>query len=615
MNPTEITRDQITTLIEEGRFFAAFEASRAAIELYPDSISFKQLMARTLILTGAVDQARLILEPIQSEIDCENKRQGEESAGLLGRAFKDLWHRTGDSSWATKSQESYSLGYELTKGLWPGINAATMLLLTGKINEARKLATELIMISENQIGKNDEDFLYWNYATMGEAYLVLNEPKKAIEAYRNAAANADITSRVVSTRRQLLLLREKGIGVPDLLFDILTPATVILFTGHMIDHPKRKVARFPSGLEKKIKTEINRFLDSFDSAIGYSSAACGADILFAEAMLAKGWEVNIMLPFAVEDFIQTSVEYAGLNWVKRFRRVIDKASSVKMLTEEAYNDDEILFNFAGKLFHGFASLRAENLGIEPHLLAVWDGVETTFIGGTSDIVTNWSDRDRVHIIRTDDLLRQSEYSNISPDTSVQKSSQLKNALTAKENITYHRIIKTLLFADIVGYSKIKEQDTPRYIFQFLRKIAKDLDVLEEKPTFLNTWGDAIFTVMDSAVSLAKYAITLNNSISNINWVAVGFPADMNIRIALHAGPVFEGQDPLSGRTNYYGAHVNRAARIEPVAAPGLVYVSEQFAALLTIEQKETKEFICDYVGVTELAKEFGSQVIYSLRKK
>lgn len=614
-NAVEETINRITGLIEDGRFFAACETARVALEQYQNSIRFKQLMARTLILTGAADQARELLEPVIPAPDCEDRRSGEETAGLLGRAYKDLWHRTGDSFWAARARESYSLGYRITAGLWPGINAATMALLTGELEEANRLATELVQTCRTLLESNESDPLYWTYATMGEAYLVLDEPDKAVDAYRNAAVNADDTaSRIVSSRRQLLLLQKKGIKVPDILFDILTPATVIQFAGHMLDRPGRKNPRFPANLEDQVTQEINLFLDRFKSGIGYCSAACGADILFAEAMLARGWEVNIMLPFAIDDFIQTSVEYAGTDWVDRFHAVIDQAASVRLLTEESFLGDEILFNFAGKLFHGFASLRADSLGVTPHLLAVWDGVETAFVGGTSDIVNGWSDRDRVHVIRIDELIKSHDQPGIKTHSDTKESSQPKSLVIAKGKRSYRRIIKTLLFADIVGYSKIREQDTPQFVSKFLEKIAHDLDTLDERPSFLNTWGDAIFTVMDTAESLAHYAVALNESVCNTDWAAVGLSSNMNIRIALHVGPVFKGWDPLSNRTNYYGSHVNRVARIESVTTPGLIYVSEQFAALLSVEQKGAEDFICEYVGITELAKKFGRQVIYSLRR-
>src|SRR6516225_2560062 len=58
---------------------------------------------------------------------------------------------------------------------------------------------------------------------------------------------------------------------------------------------------------------------------------------------------------------------------------------------------------------------------------------------------------------------------------------------------------------------------------------------------------------------------------------------LNIRVGLHTGPVFLFQDRVVQRMSYTGAHVSRAARIEPVTEPGEVYTSEEFAALAELD--------------------------------
>lgn len=94
---------------------------------------------------------------------------------------------------------------------------------------------------------------------------------------------------------------------------------------------------------------------------------------------------------------------------------------------------------------------------------------------------------------------------------------------------------------------------------------------------------------------------------------------MSIRIALHAGPVFETIDPITGRPNFYGAHVNRAARMEPITVPGHIYASEQFVGLLTAEQvaaqqqlRYASDIVCEYLGPLTLAKKLGTQIAYHL---
>ena len=57
---------------------------------------------------------------------------------------------------------------------------------------------------------------------------------------------------------------------------------------------------------------------------------------------------------------------------------------------------------------------------------------------------------------------------------------------------------------------------------------------------------------------------------------------IEIRISMHAGPVYEKFDPILGKSNFFGTHVNQAARIEPIVLPGSVFVSETVAAMLSL---------------------------------
>ena len=86
---------------------------------------------------------------------------------------------------------------------------------------------------------------------------------------------------------------------------------------------------------------------------------------------------------------------------------------------------------------------------------------------------------------------------------------------------------------------------------------------------------------------------------------------MALRLGGHFGPVFEIQDPVLHFTNYFGAHVSRTARIEPVTPTGEVYVTEPFAARLALGPGD---FACDYVGQVPAAKGYGTMRMYNLRR-
>ena len=87
---------------------------------------------------------------------------------------------------------------------------------------------------------------------------------------------------------------------------------------------------------------------------------------------------------------------------------------------------------------------------------------------------------------------------------------------------------------------------------------------------------------------------------------------MTLRTGLHVGPVYRVLDPVTRTKTHTGAHVSRAARIEPIAPPGEVYASEAFAAVAAADQ--VTEFQCDYVGVTPMAKGYGEFATYHVRR-
>ncbi len=145
----------------------------------------------------------------------------------------------------------------------------------------------------------------------------------------------------------------------------------------------------------------------------------------------------------------------------------------------------------------------------------------------------------------------------------------------------------MLFADIVGFSKLREEHMPAF-WSFMRAVEARMGRTREIPLLVESWGDALYVAADGARALADYAMTLKNAMSDIEGADHGLPTDLQLRIGLHAGPVFEGENPLTGRKIVYGSHVNRAARIEPVALPGNIYASHQFVALLEREESAAR---------------------------
>ena len=187
------------------------------------------------------------------------------------------------------------------------------------------------------------------------------------------------------------------------------------------------------------------------------------------------------------------------------------------------------------------------------------------------------------------------------------------SLTERLRTKGGRTLKTMLFADFAGFSRVHDAVAPLFQESFLNVAAGQIDAARVKPLLASTWGDALYVVFDSPRDSADFALAFLERMRAVDWTAVGLPDSSQIRIALHAGPVFRGFDPIMGRDNYFGSSVTKAARIEPVTPPGMVYVSEAFAA--TLASGGQREFALEYVGRLPLAKGYGESRIYRLERR
>lgn len=133
------------------------------------------------------------------------------------------------------------------------------------------------------------------------------------------------------------------------------------------------------------------------------------------------------------------------------------------------------------------------------------------------------------------------------------------------------------------------------------------------PRLKNTWGDGLYFVFDSARDAGLFALDLADAVAATDWTRWGLPANLTLRTGLHAGPAFARVDPVTGRENYFGAHVSQTARIEPITPPGQVYASAGFAALARADN--VREFRCEYIGRIPLAKGYATLPMYVCRRR
>jgi class 3 adenylate cyclase len=578
----------------------AYDVLGEALAFRPQDARLKTLRALALARCGAAGKANAILRELY-----EGGQRDEEIVGILASTHKTLWLETGAAEARAlhlrRCAELYVEAYELSGGYWSGINAATFAWLTGDRPRAEKLAGAVRAACLREIEKTGAEDC-WLSATLGEAALVLGEIEDAKAWYRRAygALRGGYGNLAATRRNARLLLSERSLQ-QSFLSECLPRPHVVVFTGHLVDAPGRASPRFPPAREATVRAKIRERLAERDAKIGFAQAACGSDILFLEAMLERGGEINIVLPSAPENFVKTSVEVAPGNWGERFKTVMRRAKSV-IVSSESYIGD-VSYAYANLMLFGLAKSHARRIDADVGALAVWDG-KPGALGGTASAVEMWSERGQsVSVI--DPMTGRVE-----SRTPAQADPALP-ALQELEEANPYRLV-TMLFADAVGFSKLTEEQIPRFVNHFLGLVAELLEAMEHPPLARNVWGDGLYFVFDHVRSAGDLALTMCQAIDRTDWRRHGLPAGLNLRIALHSGPAYPMHNPIVKRLDYMGFHVSRAARIEPVTPPGEVFASQAFAALA--EAFGVREFACDYVGQTPLAKNYGVFPTYRVRR-
>jgi class 3 adenylate cyclase/tetratricopeptide (TPR) repeat protein len=598
-------------LIDTGHPTRAVELIRQGLEQHPESLDLKYLLALAFSRSGNIGQSRRYLDELLNLPHLPPRLQ-IEAHSLEGRDFKDRYARAREPALkmdlAAKSAACYLRAAEVSGTTYPLINAATMLLLAGNARQARDLAATVIHKAKAELRQPGRERDYWLAATFGEAYLIRGDQRKMrtwlVKAIR--LARGDVGS-ISSMRRNILLLKQR-LRLNDAVWELFNVGSVVAFSGHCIDSGKG-ATRFPANpaLERRVSETIRDKLAALNATVGYCSAASGSDLLFAERMLERNAELHIVLPFHKDDFYRTSVDYglSGMSgWRARCDAVLARAKHVHYTTTEPYLGDDVLFDFANVFLQGLALTRAAERGTTANALTVLDPAAAGVPGGTAHFLQRWKKNNRKW--ETIDLARlRSEVGGL-PDVAeapVAARGTMKGARVKRQ-------VKVMLFADVKGFSKLREEHFRLFFFRFLEEVTGVLRATAIQPNFCNTWGDGLYLVFDEVVEAAEVALRLLERIERLDWQQWQLAEPLSLRVGLHAGPVYRHKDPLIGRYNYFGSHVCRAARIEPVTTPGCAFASEQFAAALAVEPSH--DFVCEFIGIEELAKGYDRCPLYRL---
>jgi class 3 adenylate cyclase len=587
-----------------GELLAAFDLAERGLNEHPEDLALKHRAVLALARAGATHQAaRRFVEYDLAKVEDQN----EDVAALRARIAKDTaLSMKGDErrARALRAAELYAAIHVRTAGYYPAINAATLSLIGGDVARSRELA-ELVL---GLLAASGEDS-YYSAASLAEAQLLLGHVAPAQKALELAGdRHGGDYSALATTRQQLRAICET-LNLDQGLLRALAGPEVVYFCGHLIASAGQ-AGRFPAESEACAAAAVAKVVAGHRPGYGYGALAGGADLLWAEALLESGSELHIVLPFAAAEFVEVSVAPCGPGWIERFEHCVGAATEVLYATDDAFLGDDVLFRYGSELAMGLALLRARYLDADVCQLALWDGKPASGMAGTAIDVATWHRAGR----RVTIVSPSGEITSRIPSgpAGTGRTNRRTKSVTGPDQRISARVVRALLFADVQGFSKLTDEQLPRFASRVLGALADVVERYRNDVWHRNTWGDAVYIVLTDAVTAAACALDLQEAMQAINLDAEGLPSHLALRLGGHIGPVFPTYDPLLQEEAFMGSHVSRTARIEPVTPPGAVYVTEAFAAALALSGNQG--LTCDYVGHMAAAKGYRDLRMYRLRR-
>ncbi|HEV2817701.1 MAG TPA: adenylate/guanylate cyclase domain-containing protein [Allosphingosinicella sp.] len=577
--------DLAKAALAKGDLISAYDIASAAIAAGDESGTVRHQQVLALARMGDTERAMGLFAGYGLD------RSGDTHERTIGaRLLKDRALATAPGPPRQQAMErafeAYHAIYRESGDPFPGINAATLALLAGHEEQARALARALL---EDPAVAAAGD--YYKAATRAEALLLLGRTDEVTATLAGPAVrgSADLGGRSSTLRQLAMVAAHLGLGEAEraALLAPLKPPRVVHYCGHMFGADPAAEAR--------IRARIDAVLGEEEIGFAFGALACGADILAAEALLDRGAELHVVLPFEEEDFLLQSVLPGGAGWEARYRSCRDRAKRVVFASPMAYFGNPAQYGYASRTAMGLARLRAEHLAAEAVQVAIWDGAAADGPAGTGADVAAWAaagERTRI----------------------VQPGAVDRDLARPEPRVTtpYERALAAILFTDFKGFSTLSEAALPSFWDGVMGVVAEVLNAHDSEVECRNSWGDALYAVTASAPVAAEIALQLQDRLAKFDYATLGLDGSGGMRIGAHYGPAYRTTDHITGRITYYGTEVSKAARIEPVTPPGAVFVTEPFAAVLALEARG--RFTCRYVGRIALAKKYGDYPMYRLTR-
>jgi hypothetical protein len=166
------------------------------------------------------------------------------------------------------------------------------------------------------------------------------------------------------------------------------PRIVFVFSGHRVDAPGRQPPRFPLWLVPQAQEAIGRALDDARAGphdLALTQGAAGGDLLFAEACMARGVPLRLLLPLPEPRFLEVSVRASEGHWEARYaalRARLDADPQVIAGPGGNPGEDEAFARCNVALLDAAFGAGSPDV----RLICLWDGEPGDGPGGTDHMV-------------------------------------------------------------------------------------------------------------------------------------------------------------------------------------------------------------------------------------
>ena len=418
------------------RYELALDQYRKGLEINPRNPNFRREEAFNLNRLGRVDEAIVKIENLI--LDSPND---SDAVSILGRIYKEMWVESwmwvGDKEkrlrtafdsyhWLIKAIDTYLKGFRIDLNqFYPGVNAltlSTMLVeLASKFDDPKSPDPEILRVRNNledlrgslafalEAYSDNDKADYWTLASMAELkVLTAKSTREVTRAYRKALTasrkssfflqssldqlnmleSLEMRSEFVKAGIQVIrdemrrMRKEEEEGEVHEHFGKVVEHEhredhVFLFTGYMVNHPKKRESHFPPEKEADFKKAICSVLDKYhagpDDLAVTTGMDAGSEIIFVESCAERNIPVQAYFPLAEAPYVRDFVSPCGEQWVERFYRMRNHP-----LVDEFYQPDLVGHPKAGDNVHErnnrWALYSSLVRGIDKvRLIAVWDG--------------------------------------------------------------------------------------------------------------------------------------------------------------------------------------------------------------------------------------------------